>query len=151
MYYDPMIAKLITYGETRDQAIAEMKKALTQYRVVGLPTNLKFLKNVLNNDVFHKGDYDTGFIDKNTDALLNRVTEVAPYDLASAVAAKLATSFAQINLPKELVSFRNGRYLSSPTTIKASATFFKSDITSNFRVEVMNANKARVIVNGKKH
>ena len=72
-FYDPMIAKLITYASTREQAIAEMQKALTQYRVVGLPTNLKFLKNVLKNEVFHKGDYDTGFIDKNIDHLLHRV------------------------------------------------------------------------------
>lgn len=129
-----------------------MQKALKQYRVVGLPTNLKFLKNVLSNEVFHKGDYDTGFIDKNTIKLLHRVHEVSTYDLASAVAAKLATDFSKLRLPKELIGFRNGRSLSSPTTVKASATFFQKDIiTSNFRVEVVDANKARLILAGKKH
>lgn len=59
-----MIAKLITYGKDRTEAIELMKKALTEYRVVGLPTNLKFLKRVINEPVFNKGDYDTGYIEK---------------------------------------------------------------------------------------
>lgn len=57
-----MIAKLITYAPTRSLAIMAMNKALSKYRVVGLPTNLKFLKNVFNNEIFNKGDYDTSFI-----------------------------------------------------------------------------------------
>ena len=44
-----MIAKLITYAPTRTLAGLAMSKALAKYRVVGLPTNLKFLKNVFNN------------------------------------------------------------------------------------------------------
>ena len=152
IFYDPMIAKLITFADTREKAIAEMSKALTEYRVVGLPTNLKFLKNVLNNEVFHKGDYDTGFIEKNTDKLLHRVKEVDTYDLASAVAVKLASSFKNIRLPKELISFCNGRHLSMPTSVKASATFFEKDIvTDNFKVEVLGNNRAKLILNGKKH
>lgn len=61
-FYDPMIAKLITWSPTRSLAILAMSRALAKYRVVGLPTNLKFLKNVFNNEVFNKGDYDTSFI-----------------------------------------------------------------------------------------
>jgi hypothetical protein len=59
---------------------------------------------------------------------------VSPYDLASAVAAKLTVSFSKIKLPKELIGFRNGRSLSN-MTVKASATFFEKDIISeNFKV-----------------
>jgi acetyl/propionyl-CoA carboxylase alpha subunit len=57
-----MISKLITYGPTRADAIDKMKKALIDYRVVGLNNNLKFLKRVFNNPIFNQGDYDTGFI-----------------------------------------------------------------------------------------
>lgn len=64
-FYDPMIAKLITYGKNRDEAIELMKQALKDYRIVGLNNNLKFLKRVFDNPVFHQGDYDTGFIEQN--------------------------------------------------------------------------------------
>jgi acetyl/propionyl-CoA carboxylase alpha subunit len=57
-----MIAKLITYGATRAESIENMKKALKDYKIVGLNNNLKFLKHVFENDVFQKGEYDTGFI-----------------------------------------------------------------------------------------
>lgn len=46
-FYDPMIAKLITYGKDRTEAIDLMKKALADYKVVGLNNNLKFLKRVI--------------------------------------------------------------------------------------------------------
>lgn len=71
-FYDPMISKLITYGPTRADAIDKMKKALIDYRVVGLNNNLKFLKRVFNNPVFNQGDYDTGFIEQNIATLLNK-------------------------------------------------------------------------------
>ena len=61
-FYDPMIAKLITYGEDRPKAIELMKKALADYKVVGLNNNLRFLKRVLGDKIFAEGDYDTGFI-----------------------------------------------------------------------------------------
>jgi hypothetical protein len=67
--------------------------------------------------------------------LLKRTNQVSPYDLASAVAAKLTVSVSKIKLPKELIGFRNGRSLSNMMTVKASATFFEKDIISeNFKV-----------------
>lgn len=95
-----MIAKLITYGPTRQQALISMSKALSKYRVVGFPTNLKFLKNVFNNPVFIHGDYDTSFIEKNIDDLIPLTKTVDPFDIASAVAAKLATSYKSLKIPK---------------------------------------------------
>jgi 3-methylcrotonyl-CoA carboxylase alpha subunit len=71
-FYDPMIAKLITYGKNRDEAIDLMKKALTDYRVVGLNNNLKFLKRVISDKVFRTGEYDTGFIEQNIANLLKK-------------------------------------------------------------------------------
>lgn len=61
-FYDPMIAKLITYGEDRNTAIDLMKKALSEYRVVGLPNNLKFLKRVIEDPKFARGEFDTSYI-----------------------------------------------------------------------------------------
>ncbi len=68
--------------------------------MVGLITNIKFLKNVLAHPAFFRGDYDTGFIQKYSAELLKPTTEVPNFDLASAIAAKLAVSFSKLNLPK---------------------------------------------------
>lgn len=67
-----MIAKLITYGKDRNEAIDLMKKALSDYRVVGLPNNLKFLKRVISDPIFAKGDYDTSYIPENINSLLKK-------------------------------------------------------------------------------
>ncbi|MHC8492890.1 acetyl-CoA carboxylase biotin carboxylase subunit [Thalassospira sp. SM2505] len=62
MYYDPMVAKLITYGETRDQAIAEMRSALDAYYIRGISHNIPFLAAVMANKRFQDGNITTNFI-----------------------------------------------------------------------------------------
>jgi acetyl-CoA carboxylase biotin carboxylase subunit len=64
IYYDPMIAKLIVHGATRQQAIARMLRAIDEYRVRGIKTTLPFGKWVMHNEHFIKGNLDTGFIGK---------------------------------------------------------------------------------------
>jgi len=65
VYYDPMIAKLIVWDENRDKALARMRKALQEYRISGLTTNLDFLYNLANAQAFRDADIDTGFIEKH--------------------------------------------------------------------------------------
>jgi acetyl-CoA carboxylase biotin carboxylase subunit len=60
--YDPMIAKLVCWGETRDQALDRAKRALREYAVVGIPTSIPFFLAVLDDPGFRSGVYDTGFI-----------------------------------------------------------------------------------------
>ena len=62
MYYDPMIAKLVTHAPTRAGALACMEGALDRYRIEGLGNNLAFLRSVCRNDKFVQGDYGTSFI-----------------------------------------------------------------------------------------
>ncbi len=62
MYYDPMIAKLITYSRNRNEAIAEMKRALDRYYIRGVNHNISFLSAVLSNPVFVEGEISTNFI-----------------------------------------------------------------------------------------
>jgi len=64
-FYDPMIAKLIVWDETRDRAIARMNRALDDYRIGGLKTNLGFLTNLVNAQPFKDIELDTGFIEKH--------------------------------------------------------------------------------------
>ncbi len=67
VYYDPMVAKLITWGRDRDEAIERMRRALFEFVVKGIKTSIPFHQRVLNNPIFLSGRYDTGFIDQHMD------------------------------------------------------------------------------------
>lgn len=62
IYYDPMIAKLVTYGATRDAAIRYMLEAIEQYEIEGLSTTLPFGKFVCRHEAFTSGQFDTHFV-----------------------------------------------------------------------------------------
>lgn len=62
IYYDPMIAKLITYGKTREEAIAKMIRAIDEYQITGIQTTLQFCKFVMQHEAFISGKFDTRFI-----------------------------------------------------------------------------------------
>ena len=68
--YDSMIAKLIVYGNTRDEAICRMSRALEEMIVQGVDTNIELHYMILQNEVFLKGDFDTSFIEKNLEKLV---------------------------------------------------------------------------------
>jgi acetyl-CoA carboxylase biotin carboxylase subunit len=65
VYYDPMISKLCTWGPDRLTAIERMRRALDEYHVGGIKTNLAFHRLVMRHPAFLAGDYDTGFIDRH--------------------------------------------------------------------------------------
>ncbi|MCY6958147.1 acetyl-CoA carboxylase biotin carboxylase subunit [Clostridium brassicae] len=67
--YDSMVAKLIVHGADRKEAISKMKRSLEEFLIDGIDTNIEFQLNILYNDSFQKGDYDTGFIQSNEDTL----------------------------------------------------------------------------------
>ncbi len=62
VHYDPMISKLITWGEDREQAVARMRRALQEYVITGITTNLAFHREVLDHPDFVSGEYDTNFV-----------------------------------------------------------------------------------------
>ncbi|WP_432709053.1 acetyl-CoA carboxylase biotin carboxylase subunit [Pedobacter sp.] len=64
IYYDPMIAKLITFGKDREEAIARMVRAIDEYQITGIQTTLGFGKFVMTHDVFISGKFDTHFVSK---------------------------------------------------------------------------------------
>jgi len=64
MFYDPMIAKLITHGENRDSAIENMTNAIDQYVIDGLSHNLNFLSSIMQNKTFRSGYTTTDFIEQ---------------------------------------------------------------------------------------
>lgn len=72
IYYDPMISKLIVWGQDRHEAIQRMKSALHSYKITGVKTNLRFLERIMQNSVFKSGKYNTHFIEENKEELLSR-------------------------------------------------------------------------------
>lgn len=65
--YDSMIAKLIAYGNNREEAINKMLRALEEFVIEGIDNNIEFQIDILNNNKFRLGDYDTSFISKEYD------------------------------------------------------------------------------------
>ncbi len=63
-YYDSMVAKLITWGSDRDQAIARMRRALDEYVIVGVATNIPFHRQIMDDPDFLAGKLDTAFLDR---------------------------------------------------------------------------------------
>ncbi len=64
IYYDPMIAKLVTYGKDRTEAIVRMIRAIDEYRITGIQTTLAFGKFVMQHEAFISGKFDTHFVGK---------------------------------------------------------------------------------------
>lgn len=88
IYYDPMLAKLITYGETREEAIQLMVKAIDGYKIEGVQTTLPFGKFVFEHEAFLSGHFDTNFVKKfyNADMLKNAMEQEA--EIAALIALK---------------------------------------------------------------
>ena len=61
-YYDSMIAKLIVHANNRLEAIKKMNTALEEFELIGLPSNIEFLKKVMGNEKYIKGMVDTSFV-----------------------------------------------------------------------------------------
>ena len=68
-FYDPMIAKLIVWGRDREEALAQMAQCAVDYQMVGLTTNIAFLKRLVESTPFAGADLDTGLIERNQEAL----------------------------------------------------------------------------------
>jgi len=64
VYYDPMIAKLITYGGNREEAISRMRRAIAEYDITGIQTTLNFGKFVMEHEAFISGNFNTHFVSK---------------------------------------------------------------------------------------
>jgi acetyl-CoA carboxylase biotin carboxylase subunit len=80
-FYDPMIAKVVAWGEDRDQARRRLRRALTETAVKGITTNTKFLRDLLDDEAFVSGDYHTGsvtqILEREEEKLSDELTDVA--------------------------------------------------------------------------
>ena len=63
VHYDPLVSKLVVWAESREEALRRMRRAVSEYRVVGIKTTLPFFERVLSHPAFVAGDVDTSFVD----------------------------------------------------------------------------------------
>jgi acetyl-CoA carboxylase biotin carboxylase subunit len=100
IYYDPMIAKLITYGANRDEAIAKMTRAIDEYHISGVQTTLPFCRFVINHDAFINGEFDTNFVNHHfKPENLIPESKIDENFLAALLSAQIMTSISLTNMP----------------------------------------------------
>jgi acetyl-CoA carboxylase biotin carboxylase subunit len=95
IYYDPMIAKLVTHASTRQQAIDRMTRAINEYNITGVANTLKFGKFVMQHPAFISGDFDTNFVKQHYEPTLQQATKPEPNHLL--IAAIVATQIIHKN------------------------------------------------------
>ena len=93
MDYDPLLAKLIGYGADREQAMSRLTRALNEYFVGGIKTNISLFRRILNDPDFRGAKIDTGFLDR----LLKREEDTSADEEAAEVAAIAAGLFAALD------------------------------------------------------
>lgn len=117
IYYDPMIAKLITYGDTREEAIQKMIRAIDEYQISGVQTTLPFCKFVMEHDAFRSGNFDTGFVGKYFTP--DKLTP-APNAVEDTLASVLAAYLMENNKPKNSGQPANGTIAPKQSKWKAN-------------------------------
>lgn len=90
IHYDPLIAKLIVWGNTREQAIRRLRHALADYRVAGVTTNISFLESIAAHPDYRAGQFDTGFLEQHARELVRPPQPASREVLAAALLAVLA-------------------------------------------------------------
>ncbi|MEO0136831.1 MAG: acetyl-CoA carboxylase biotin carboxylase subunit [candidate division WOR-3 bacterium] len=94
-HYDPILSKLIVWGETRGDSIARTIQALKNYIILGIKTNIPFLKRIVETEQFINGELHTHFIDDNLQSLLPRHEKI---DIALIAAALNSLNKKQVHL-----------------------------------------------------
>jgi acetyl-CoA carboxylase biotin carboxylase subunit len=94
--YDPLLAKLAVWAATRDEAIARMQRALDEYRVGGIQTNLGFFRDLLKEDGFRHAQLHTGFVDD----FVSRRQSTAPDPDLHGIAALVGQAILRVHQPK---------------------------------------------------
>jgi acetyl-CoA carboxylase biotin carboxylase subunit len=93
-FYDPLVSKLCVWAPTRERAVARMRRALAEYVVTGIRTNLAFHQKLFEHPEFVAGRYDTGFLERHKEELLGYAK--IPAEDADAVAVALALQAARL-------------------------------------------------------
>ncbi|NOX89014.1 MAG: acetyl-CoA carboxylase biotin carboxylase subunit [Calditrichaeota bacterium] len=108
LYYDPMISKLIAWGKDREQAVRRMIRALKEYQLSGIKTNIPFLIRILQHPAFISGELSTTFIDEHRSELFKQ-------PVTSPEAIGLMALLKHINRQRR-ISYRSDKNHKTPTS-----------------------------------
>jgi acetyl-CoA carboxylase biotin carboxylase subunit len=111
--YDPLLAKLISYGTDRQQAIMRLERALYEYFVAGIKTNISLFQRILRDGDFQAGKLDTGYLDR----LLAKPRTALDGGIDPSVAAIAAGMFAMLD-PAATATNHGGAPTSTPSNWK---------------------------------
>lgn len=107
IFYDPMIGKVIAWGENRQEAIDRLIRAIDEFKVIGIKTTLPFGKWALQQPAFVEGNYDTGFIEKYFTGDMLYTEEENSFEVASSFAAQVWEKEKQIAQPVQKSNTNN--------------------------------------------
>lgn len=124
-FYDSMIAKLIVHGDTREQALARLDAALAQTQIVGLSSNVQFLRHVVKSEAFAQAKLDTALIEREKAVLFQQTAVPTPLAVTIAVAQQLQAE--QALETADPFSRRDGWH--SHGTVRRSFTFVQDSAT----------------------
>jgi acetyl-CoA carboxylase biotin carboxylase subunit len=108
-YYDSMISKLICYGETRGEAVLRMRRALEEYRIMGVKTNVPFHQHMMDSHRFLTGQFDTNFVEER----FSMSDREADKEMEAAVLAALVAHQQSMQASTTMARVDNGRSGSS--------------------------------------
>ncbi|MGE8560306.1 MAG: acetyl/propionyl/methylcrotonyl-CoA carboxylase subunit alpha [Acinetobacter sp.] len=131
-YYDPMIAKLIVWGENREAALLQMHHALGQFHVDGLGNNIAFLDRIIRCDSFKNAELDTNLIQREDESLFKNIPSLQP-ELVVATA-----------LTELLLRFSKNKPASNP--VWQSETLWRVNISPSYAIK-LNLDESLVQVN----
>ncbi len=130
-YYDPMLAKLVVWGEDREHARATLLAALAGCEIAGVTTNIAFLERTVAHEAFATGRLDTGLIEKNHAALFPRPGRTPPLALVAAAVDELATLRATTQPPARVAADPHSPWLDTdawwPLSARHAAVFAYQD------------------------
>jgi acetyl-CoA carboxylase, biotin carboxylase subunit len=106
-WYDPMIGKLAVWAQTRDEAIARLRRALGETLVKGITTNTAYLRRILDLEEFRRGEYDTGLLARGAERLLPKKSAQPSARKEMAIAA---AAIWQLEQDSRAVLAKNGSY-----------------------------------------
>ena len=157
MFYDPMIAKLITHGENRDEAIENMMNAIDQYVIDGLSHNLNFLSSIMHNKTFQSGYTTTDFIEQEySEGFKGELITEEEFEIFASILGachlsdQMKLNDLHVNEKKYIVSFEEQNV---EIVIKKDGDNFVTDVNNNEYHLSLNSqsNDPRItcLVNGK--
>lgn len=152
-FYDPMIAKLIVFGENRQQAIEKLERSLRNFQVAGLPNNVDFLIKVIRHEGFSKHQPTTGFFDKYMNEILHSLVPQKISELNNHAVIGLVTYLKSLKpSPRGSVFDGNGEFNSWRSVRNVSHVLSAQDSSETvpIKLEIQPPNKISLSVQDKK-